>query len=272
MEEVAHVLRSPELPILAAEGRHCWGLISCAQSSDAWVSSSVGVSRGGHHRPWAPGGCDSAHDHEHQVGPGLQEAATLLMIFMIRFAWRSCSCHFEVKIIFELQAIKKANIRKLSTAHLLPGRAGRFLRAQQGFVNQRLLDGVQGKPDSCVPHTPSPTCLPECPAPGDQSPLPLSCHLSRAQVLCRGLWKSSAIMLWYSTRVPCVCVSACVCSHVHVCASVCACVCACVRASMFLTFWLLSQSICPTKSQGPAREPHVGGALPTPQEQAPPQT
>ena len=103
-------------------------------------------------------------------------------------------------------------------------------------------------------------------------PLPLSCHLSRAQVLCRGLWKSSAIMLWYSTRVPCVCVSACVCSHVHVCASVCACVCACVRASMFLTFWLLSQSICPTKSQGPAREPHVGGALPTPQEQAPPQT
>ena len=108
VEEVAHVLRSPELPILAAEGRHCWGLISCAQSSDAWVSSSVGVSRCGHHRPWAPGGCDSAHDHEHQVGPGLQEAATLLMIFMIiRFAWRSCSCHFEVKIIFELQAIKK---------------------------------------------------------------------------------------------------------------------------------------------------------------------
>ena len=85
VEEVAHVPRSPELPILAAEGRHCWGLISCAQSSDAWVSSSVGVSRGGHHRPWAPGGCDSAHDHhEHQVGPGLQEAVTLLMIMSIR--------------------------------------------------------------------------------------------------------------------------------------------------------------------------------------------
>ena len=189
------------------------------------------------------------------VGPGLQEAATLLMIFMvIRFAWCSCSCHFEVKIIFELQAIKKANIRKLSTAHLLPGRAGRFLRVQQGFVNQRPLDGVQGKPDSCVPRTPCPTCLPECPAPGDQSPLPLPCHLSRAQVLCR-VCGSPCYHAVVSTRVPCVCVSARVCSRVHVCASVSACVCACMRASMFLTFWLLSQSICPAESQGPAREP-----------------
>lgn len=44
------------------------------------------------------------------------------------------------------------------------------------------------------------------------------------------------------------------------------------RASMFLTCWLLSQSICPAESQGPTREPHVGGAIPTQQEQAPPQT
>ena len=59
------------------------------------------------------------------------------------------------------------------------------------------------------------TCLPECPAPGGQSPLPPSYHLS--QVLCRGLWKPSATMLQYSTRVPCVCV----CLHVCVCAYVC---------------------------------------------------
>ena len=65
------------------------------------------------------------------------------------------------------------------------------------------------------------TCLPECPAPGGQSPLPPSYHLS--QVLCRGLWKPSATMLQYSSAV-CVCVSACVCVclRVHSFARVCA--------------------------------------------------
>lgn len=49
------------------------------------------------------------------------------------------------------------------------------------------------------------------------------------------------------------------------------CQCVCMHAcGMFLTCWLLSQSICPAESQGPTREPHVGGAIPHPTEQAPP--
>ena len=138
-EEVSRALRGPELSVSAAQGRHCRRLISCARSSDSWMGrqhrgvTGVNTSALGSRRRWL-----CAHDHH-----------------IIMFAWCSCSGHLEVKIIFELQAIKKANIAKLSTAHLLRGRAGQFLRAQQGFVSQRPLNGVQGKPDSCVPHLPS---------------------------------------------------------------------------------------------------------------------
>ena len=132
------------------------------------------------------------------LGPR-RPATALVTVVIIRLAWCSCSCHCEAKVVSELQAIREASIGKLPPDRLPPGRAGRLLRAQQGFVSQRPLGGVQGKPDLRVPRAPPPTCLPECPAPGDRSPPALSCHLPRAQALGQGLWKPSATMLWDST-------------------------------------------------------------------------
>lgn len=171
------------------------------------------------------------------AGLGPQEAwvTCAQTAVIIRLPWCSCSCHGEAKVISELQQLGEASIEL--TDHLPPGRAGRP-QSTAGLWQPEAAGQCAGPAWTCVSPAARPTCLPECPALGDRSP-PLclvTCLEPRPLVEVCGSPVPPRCGIQPECHV-CACLMRVLTRHI------CASACACTRASMFLTCWLLSQSI-----------------------------